>query len=606
MTREHPDIDDVKLNAIKSTDGELCGIAAEGAKGEDDAVLEQMLSKAQRLASEMKEQSATSASGSLTGDDTQLGATGSVPATIEMKDSVTECSSVGHGMPLTDHATKKEVAKIKKQTYFSKKNLDGGGSSRVDTSARGTSEYQDEKNSFDDDAAAASFSASISSSSVSQADVDAAVQAAQEMQKQMEAALKASSRSASFSTDMPKLDDPSPVPSPLPPELRAQSLNVDDQGISINKCFQESKEENLRKKELIDSTTDHFTVTGVAGQDVVREPGKSRSATSSSSVSQDDIKAAIDAANEMQKQLDAVLRISFRNMGSKTDIADQLGKASPSPQAPASPIPTQPPDVEDQSIPTIESSSRKVEPSARTSDRAAASQTEKESCEYDVAVVDYSNPRRPPPSACQNSHGVKWEKVTSAGEGDDDFVPIRDYSKSMHTKMQENVEPIGSQLTYSEHRAAIRSRRRKRRRRMAAVLLGTVFAACLILIRRYCFPNDVQIEVAQVEPVHVVATTSDTTAPLSTDRIADDTSLRAVFTEFEPNDLLAGEITSQTAEPQPILVQGEKQICDFPFASLLSPACRSARASGDQPTESHAEAQARRKKVEQLVDSMMQ
>jgi len=297
--------------------------------------------------------------------------------------------------------------------------------------------------------------------------------------------------------------------------------------------------------------------------------------------SEAEIMSAITAAREMQYQLKEVLETSAGadNMESTSleddsDIVEAVSEKA----------------TEE---PAVEILDKKSEPKVIEHPPAIQRQTreQQEEQDYTVPVADYS---RPPPV---------FEKVTSANEGDLDYVPLRDYSDSPKRKSKSPVQP----LSFSEQRAAIRKRRAKRRRQRLAVLVMAFVVAIYLLYRRYYLSpagaewkdpatfTDNEDSTVVVKPVE--GETGDAT--LDTLENATEATTIPVRSVGDYTDVTNVDVTSND------------EICLFPFAHIISPLCSSGLASATTTTnDSHqarAEARAkRRESVESLVQSMMQ
>lgn len=85
-----------------------------------------------------------------------------------------------------------------------------------------------------------------------------------------------------------------------------------------------------------------------------------------------------------------------------------------------------------------------------------------------------------------NDVDIKWELVTSAYMGDDDYVPMSDYSSSNATgnyKSTKNENPEFLDMTYAGHRAAIRRKRKQRRRRLVRLIAAALLAIFLFFLK---------------------------------------------------------------------------------------------------------------------------
>jgi hypothetical protein len=78
-----------------------------------------------------------------------------------------------------------------------------------------------------------------------------------------------------------------------------------------------------------------------------------------------------------------------------------------------------------------------------------------------LSVVDSSSPRKA-------SAGVQWEKLSTAAPGEDDYVPLVDYSH-VRPKKSPRVAPVGTRL--EQLRKRNQARRRRKIRAVAAVML---------------------------------------------------------------------------------------------------------------------------------------
>lgn len=234
-----------------------------------------------------------------------------------------------------------------------------------------------------------------------------------------------------------------------------------------------------------------------------------------------------------------------------------------------------------------------------------------------VPIADYSSKSRPArPSGTGGRQGdesaVRWERVTSAFEGDADYVPLSDYSSPTNSRRRDIHDPELLELTYSGHRAAIRRRRKKRRRRLVMLTVISVFAVGVLLLRRF----NAVVEVEQDGPVEIEQD------DVEQDKIEQYESMESVVEVDDQAPVFAYEYLCGEGEAVPEVVeeviysdstavvvadtngslQAEFNICQLPFASIISPMCRSEGKKGvliPNPQE-------RRRMVEELVQNMMQ
>ena len=90
---------------------------------------------------------------------------------------------------------------------------------------------------------------------------------------------------------------------------------------------------------------------------------------------------------------------------------------------------------------------------------------------------------KPPPSSSSSSSAAKWEKVSSAAMGDDDYVPIVDYTKEKRTDGASKTPTARTKVSRLEAYREKARRRRKRRRRMGAVVAGVLAIVLWVWMR---------------------------------------------------------------------------------------------------------------------------
>jgi hypothetical protein len=219
---------------------------------------------------------------------------------------------------------------------------------------------------------------------------------------------------------------------------------------------------------------------GAAKKASARRTGGSSYASGSSN--QEDIEDAIRSVESMRLELESL----------STSAGEEVTPTAASPPShtwETEPCPQQPIKARTfERVPTLDD--RKADPRSITTSAVGDD-------DY-VPIADYSGSgggstkcrESPPrPTYIDSSTGICWEKVTFANEGDDDYVPMADYSASQssdESRPEDFTDHSGrSQLTYAQDRATIRRRRKQRRRRMAGFAIAVAFAvACKFLFHR--------------------------------------------------------------------------------------------------------------------------
>lgn len=227
----------------------------------------------------------------------------------------------------------------------------------------------------------------------------------------------------------------------------------------------------------------------------------------------------------------------------------------------------------------------------------------------------------------RSKDSVVFEKVTTANNGDQDYVPLHDYSGAFYNG---EFQP-DQQLQFAEQRIRIRQRRKKRRRRRvaAAILCMTVFMVAAIWYMILHRQNTKPAEVATNNfSVHKALQMEEPIKESNNDLISDlklqdkesnsiDTEqcdMDAAYTDTVadikglPSTMLIQTRDSVTNQGQVIEMSlatslpSNVELCSLPLIQLFSPKCRNDHVEMDI---SQAQAQ-RRKTVESLLASMMQ
>jgi hypothetical protein len=188
---------------------------------------------------------------------------------------------------------------------------------------------------------------------------------------------------------------------------------------------------------------------------------------------------------------------------------------------------------------------------------------------------------------------IKWEKVTSARKGDDDYVPLSDYSSPSRLRSHMTTDPYLKNTTYAGRRAALQRKRRTRRHRMIA-LVSTVTLTIGIALSDKLYGL---LQVYQPNP---------------NDLIIIEGNLQEQFdcrTDVEPNETdlesLVTEIDVETTEPSSRALAVMKRDGRFPPKSVVSLRPIADILEGIRIVRD-LNRQDRKRFVEELLDSMMQ
>lgn len=215
-----------------------------------------------------------------------------------------------------------------------------------------------------------------------------------------------------------------------------------------------------------------------------------------------------------------------------------------------------------------------------------------------VSVVDYnskiSRDSRPSGGVNRGDLIVAWERVSSARKGDDDYVPLSDYSSLRSATSHEMDSPEVLELTYSERRASIRRKRKKRRRRLVMLIVVSAFVLGSILLRRFWAVVEDEEDSGTKVVGEVVGEVKDEAL------VADvDYDQEPVWKEDDGSGSdSAGVVVMDGSES----FDAEFTFCQLPLAWIISPICRSELKIGFRLPE----AQEKRRLVEELIGSMMQ
>jgi hypothetical protein len=186
---------------------------------------------------------------------------------------------------------------------------------------------------------------------------------------------------------------------------------------------------------------------------------------------------------------------------------------------------------------------------------------------------------------------IKWEKVTSARKGDDDYVPLSDYSSPSLLRSHMTPGPYLTKTTYAGRRAALQSKRKTRRHRMIALVSAvSVTIGVAVSCKLYGL-----LQVYQSNPNDLIIAGN----------------LQEQFdcrTDIEPNETtlepLVAEIDTETTEPSSDALAVIDLDGRFPPTNGVS--VRIADILDGIRSVRYLTRQDRKRFVEELLDSMMQ
>ena len=291
-----------------------------------------------------------------------------------------------------------------------------------------------------------------------------------------------------------------------------------------------------------------------------------------------DISVALKAAQLMKMQLEAVLIDSSQSGGSEENVDSSTSEEeNDSDNDDEIEVFSFDNDRHDTGlvVPTSERKERMRRPAAKQ-----LSVPTQMAEDYTVPLADYTRTR--------TNHTAKpvFEKVEVATVGDQDYVPIQDYS--MHPNKK--GVPLRD-FTFSENHAVVIHQRRFRRRQRRLAVLALFFVTVVVwLLSRRSW---------DAEPATAPQVMRD-----SQELVACDQSpmLTTVETSRTVEDVFG---FSEGAAPSKVIQNSDDTLCLFLFSSFLSDACSSSTRLKNASEKAQAQAK-RREMVENLVQSMMQ
>ena len=286
-----------------------------------------------------------------------------------------------------------------------------------------------------------------------------------------------------------------------------------------------------------------------------------------------DISAALKAAHLMKMQLEAVLIDSSQSGGSEENMDSSTSEEEDHNFDDGDVLSV---DHETHASSALEALT--PEQTERMGHSAAKQLTvPKQIAEDDtVPIADYTRTKTVKPV---------FEKVIVAAVGDQDYVPIQDYSMASNKR----GVPL-REFTFSEnHAVVIRKRRfRRRQRRLAVLALFFVTVVGLLLSRRLWGAVPTTAPEARLDPHEMVDHQSPMPTTIETSNVAQEVGE-------------ASEVVAQLKEIQ----DSDDALCLLPFSSVFSGSCRSSMHLKSAPDKARARAK-RREAVENLLQIMME
>lgn len=335
-----------------------------------------------------------------------------------------------------------------------------------------------------------------------------------------------------------------------------------------------------------------------------------------------DVNAVIQAAEEMARALEAIKcddpsSPPRSKVQSGFDSPDSGASSSTSP-ASLSPFPASPESICDSKT-TAPISHVTKDPASNvklalpSTPSKTAQDIKWEKIEYTkdsdddyVPIKDYSKEAATHSLANPSSkdENIKWEKISAPSRADADFVPLADYSTKTATRKTLDFapDPLSS---FAHHHKALRLKRKRQKRNkifMAAVALTAVVAVgiwkqpeltnAVTDLRKSLFPPPVP---AGPTPEELAAAAAE--AKAEEERLAAEVAAAQREAEIAAQkEAEERKIAQAKALEDARIANFMKQTCGLPFAGLLSPVCRQQK--GGKADNAF--------RLQQLVQAMMQ